>query len=157
MIALALLLAAVTCTSERAPLEGLPLNIRSRFGALEVLKPCRVSDFPADARGVLTRYFGTSTLAEAMASPDEKWNSSCFGMPGVAPRQLRLAAHSGPMWVVHFWVGGFGLSDQVVVFTTAAPEPAVVFAGYCSPADFDIDSAGEPRSIGPWRCEAWSR
>ena len=90
---IAALLIATTflpCEGERPALEGLPAQIQAGFNDLEILAPCSVTALPEAAQRTLATIFGVEHLAEAIASPNERWNSSCFAMAPVA-RAVRVA------------------------------------------------------------------
>jgi len=73
----------------------------------------RAATIPDDVRVALAREFGESTLA--MASGVEPFNGGCLMQPGLPRRRLLLAAISPRFAVVHFEVGGFAVSQQVLV------------------------------------------
>jgi hypothetical protein len=68
---------------------------------------------PGDVRGALAREFGESTLE--MASGEEPFNGGCVIQPGIPRRRLLLAAVSPRFAVVHFEIGGYAVSQEVLV------------------------------------------
>lgn len=148
-----ILLTATACLTDRSPLEGLPTDVTARFASVEPMSPCHVSAFPKTARRLLTRYFGQN-VQEALASPGQEWNSSCFPGGSMPTNQLQLAARSGSMWVVHYRAGGMPGGDYVVVLNAGSRRPSIIYRGRCSPADVSVASSGALRIIGPWHCKA---